>query len=80
MAALCGPIGGHGAHLDGGSKVKIKTNYDGCGYLTAGKLYDAFDVDSRWATIVDDEGDEILACLKGPCAHLNCIGEWEVVE
>lgn len=61
--------------------MKVVTEYSGCNYITAGKEYE-LNI-APWdglASICDDDGDDIVICTTYPCAHLDDIGEWEIVE
>jgi len=60
--------------------MKIKTNYHGCEYITAGKEYEAVKRDEAMAIITNDEGEAIGVLMDGTCFHLHNIGKWEVVE
>lgn len=58
--------------------MKVKTDYDGCSYITKGKIYDVeFDCDGD-EMIVDDQGDLINIDFDD-CPHLYG-NAWQVVE
>lgn len=62
--------------------IKVKTSYTGCGYITAGKVYEV-KVSCSGEILIDDAGDEID--IMGPdwgstCPHLNDEGYWEEVK
>lgn len=61
--------------------MKVKTDYNECEYITAGKVYD---VVNDWY-ITNDDGIEICIVTPKPgfktsCAHLDSKGFWEEVE
>ena len=58
--------------------IYAMTDYDGCDYITAGKLYKVDPVGDRSFNINDDEGDE-LYCLWNNCALIND-ESWQRVE
>lgn len=63
-------------------KVKVKTSYEGCDYITAGKVYDVV-VSGTDEILIDDNGDKVN--IVGPsygcfCPHLNDEGRWELVK
>jgi len=68
-------------------KIKVKTDYDGCSYITAGKVYDAEILMGRYDNeydpgylfdVIDDDGDKISSCeLRS--IHLNG-RDWQVIE
>jgi len=63
------------------TKRYIRTTYTGCEYITAGKLYEALDRplgDDECFYIFPDFGSEICTLRVGS-AHLDSIGEWEIV-
>ena len=60
--------------------MKIRTTYDKCPYITAGKVYEAVMRDHDYAEVVDDDGDVIGCVLRTASDHLNNIGTWEVVQ
>jgi len=62
--------------------MKVKTSYDKCSYITAGKEYEAtYNLEyPNCPDIVDDEGRECTAPLNCTSGHLGNVGTWEVVE
>ena len=69
--------------------MKVRTDYDGCPYITAGKVYEVIKHDHKQAgdmcagaEIVDDEGDTLYILLSDVpvCGHLDSKGVWEVIE
>jgi len=54
----------------------VVTDYDGCSYITAGKLYRVEDRSNPDSWITDDEGDVIVAPTTFKSAHFNKIGTW----
>lgn len=56
--------------------MRVKTDYDGCEYITAGKEYEIYED----GTIVDDEGEVIPIIVNDLCPHLNEVGTWEIVN
>lgn len=60
--------------------MKVKTDYDGCSYIVAGKNYDVIGGLGQWVSIIDEDGDKIIIMLSVECSHLDGIGRWEVVE
>lgn len=60
--------------------MKVKTDYDGCRYITAGKEYEVLRTQNRDAlgVIVADDGDEIYIRFAS-CAFLEGKA-WTVVE
>jgi len=61
--------------------MKVKTDYEGCEYITAGKEYEVTDevtLDIHMPTIVGD--DELVKILfLDSCCHLAGLA-WEVLE
>jgi len=62
--------------------MKVKTSYDKCPYITAGKEYEAtYNPEyPECPDIVADNGDSVTAPLNCPSGHLGDEGTWEVVE
>lgn len=61
--------------------MKVKTDYTGCSYITAGKWYSYDKSDYGSGYIVSDSGDiEFILLEEGQCAHLNGEGSWSIVE
>ncbi len=64
--------------------MKIKTDYNHCQYITAGKEYDVIDInvcDQSVVYIIDNDGDRtpfIIGDRK--CPHLGGAGSWVVVD
>lgn len=60
-------------------KKYVKTNYTGCLYITAGKVYEVTGSDGKYCWIVDDQGDRIyiIADEADTCYHLDSVGFWE---
>jgi len=69
-------------------KIKVKTDYDGCEYITAGKIYEANVLVERdiscshdgeyLFSMINDRGNKIL-CRELGSSHLN--GHYfEVIE
>lgn len=55
----------------------VKTDYDGCYYITAGKVYSSDCVDDFGdPNIIGDDGYEITATLTIKSSHLNKKGFW----
>ena len=69
-----------------GLMMKVKTSYEGCRYITAGKVYNVSNISDNNLSgeILNDKGAEILILLPNqynePCAHLGHEGRWEVVK
>lgn len=65
------------------SREYVMTDYTGCGYITAGKVYElTFDEDDD-ELVVDDEGDKILIMspfYQETCFHLEGAGRWYYVD
>lgn len=65
-------------------KKYVKTNYTGCSYITAGKLYEIIDDGGGWYDIIDDVGARITIVTKelGASGHLHHKGtfEWATPE
>jgi hypothetical protein len=63
------------------AKQYVMTDYEGCDFVTAGKVYELLE-HTMWSQgIIDDEGEEI--CVRRPgntCAHLDRIGVWYYVD
>ena len=60
--------------------MRVKTDYEGCEYITAGKEYEAERIfDGAGANIIDDNGTPTTLFLSC-CAHLDGVGTWEVLE
>lgn len=59
----------------------VKTDYDGCSYITAGKVYEYND--KRWPYRIasDNEGDIFIGndsdVTAYPCEHLDDVGYWQ---
>ena len=61
--------------------MKVKTDYDKCDYITAGKEYYAEPhALEGLAVIVADNHKLAVIMLNRTCPHLHEIGTWEVVE
>jgi len=62
--------------------MRVKTDYEGCEYITAGKEYEAtYNPEyPKCPDIVDDWGRECTAPLNCPSEHLDDEGTWEVIE
>ena len=58
--------------------MHVRTYYDGCSYITAGKLYRARQETSGAYTIKCDDESEIQVCLKGS-SHLDG-HDWELLD
>ena len=64
--------------------MKIKTSFNDCEYLTAGKEYPALmiygDSDNGWhgADILDDDDEELYTQIKNS-SHLDG-DSWEIIE
>ena len=70
----------------------VKTDYDGCPYITAGKVYEMFNpIGVEWddldICIKSDTGINILVSFSddiqgelNPCPHLNDIGKWTICD
>lgn len=59
--------------------MRVKTDYDGCKYITAGREYEVVQViEEGFLAILDDFGfrTEIIADNNPRCHHLNSEGEW----
>lgn len=55
----------------------VVTDYDGCSYITAGKLYRLFDVDGWLSKHIESDTNRSCAIyLPGKSAHLDFIGTW----
>ena len=55
----------------------VVTDYDGCSYITAGKLYRVFEgIHRGLLSVVDDHSDEITCVLGDTSAHFRNIGTW----
>lgn len=62
--------------------MKVKTSYEGCEYITAGKVYEVTVYGKTGETIIDDDGDVIEIVLPRwgfACGQLDSIGKWELV-
>lgn len=66
----------------GDCEVKVKTHFEGCGYLTAGKIYDVIEskdfLDQILFLITGDNGRDTW-CLLRCCGHIDN-QNWEIVE
>ena len=51
----------------------VVTDYTGCSYITAGKLYRLV---GKWEIITERHGERCIRSVGFPCAHLNDIGTW----
>lgn len=58
--------------------MKVKTDFAPWDYITAGKEYEAREIEEDSFVIDTDEGEAILCRFAG-CAHLNG-GCWTVVD
>ena len=58
----------------------IKTDYVGCDYITAGKLYQVIRSTGEVYCIYDDNGNYIPVTTKEESAHLGLEGKFELVE
>lgn len=64
------------------TKRYIRTTYTGCEYITAGKLYEVLDKplwEYEGFYILCDTNAEMFTTRVGS-AHLDEIGEWEIVD
>lgn len=62
--------------------MKIKTDYDGCRYIKAGKEYEVIEMsrNNNFAHFVDEDGETIRVRLGVPAGHLDGIGHFEIVS
>lgn len=69
--------------------MKVRTDYEECPYITAGKVYEVIKHDPKepgnlcaGAEIVDDVGDVLYILLSETpeCGFLNYAGVWEIIE
>ena len=61
--------------------MKVKTDYEDCKYITAGKEYECEFSDSTSGYITDDEGiSGYILFGWARCSHLNEEGSWSIVE
>jgi len=60
-------------------KIKVKTDYDGCSYIKAGKVYDAEVLENReygntaagyLFSFTDEDGDKCISC-EYHCVHID---------
>ncbi len=58
--------------------MKVKTDYEDCDYITAGKVYDVEDCNGFGGEITSDHGSSIYIFFKN-CSHLKC-ARWEVLD
>lgn len=60
--------------------MKVKTDYTGCEYITAGKEYEVFDVspEKDYGSIICDEGIEIDICFYFS-KHIGWTS-WQIIE
>lgn len=60
----------------------VKTDYDGCPYITAGKVYECFVDDAGCAWIFCDDGDQIAIEITDgfECHQLDIIGDWTICD
>ena len=58
--------------------MKVKTDYDGCSYITAGKVYEVFDYDKYGGDITVNSGNTRYINFTN-CAHLDD-NRWEVLD
>jgi len=54
----------------------VKTDYDGCSYITADKVYKLFNEDHGYGEIFNDSGEMSLIVVGYGCAHLDRNGSW----
>ena len=64
--------------------MKVKTDYEGCEYITAGKEYEATslypeDIQQTLFSIEPDSGNATIRIFLPDCCHLND-QPWEIVE
>ena len=63
-------------------KIYVRTDYDGCEYITAGKIYEATVIEEcpsdALLSLVDDEGDTISTRVV-TSVHLDDYA-WEIVD
>ena len=62
--------------------VKVKTDYEGCEYITTGKEYEcSISIVSGIPYIINDNGTASYIDLdEVNCPHLNHEGTWSIVE
>ena len=61
--------------------MKVKTDYEGCEYITAGKEYECEFSDSTSGYINKDNGGWGYILLgERQCSHLGHKGSWSIVE
>lgn len=60
--------------------MKIKTDYEHCPYITAGKEYEVKDLFCGIAVFDDDYGEEVWVSVEEPSPHLDNIGMFEVID
>ena len=67
--------------------MKVRTQYDGTDYITAGKEYKLLSYDSDvldgyvgLGSIRGDDDEILIIALHIECAHLRDEGMWELVE
>lgn len=62
----------------------VKTDYDGCEYITAGKVYEVYGVEYPWIKCDnDDEPCNIIIknMITGDkCPHLDYAGTWTICD
>lgn len=58
------------------TKRFITTDYTGCPYITAGKLYETIGGVVGGARIIDDEADELFVSITVKSHHLDGVGTW----
>lgn len=63
-------------------RIKVKTDYDKCPYIDAGRVYLAEPygngLDNLYRLVEDQP--TVVITLNETCPHLNNVGHWEVVE
>jgi len=60
--------------------MRVKTDYEGCEYITAGKEYEVVDTGAGSNLGIDDDNGHTIIIRPEGCAHLNSLGTWEVLE
>lgn len=63
--------------------MQVRTSYNGSRYITAGKIYEAYDVESfltgkTFFCIFNDYGEECI-CVNKADGHIDG-NDWEIVE
>lgn len=60
--------------------MKIKTDYEHCPYITAGKEYEVKYFSCGIAIFDDDYGEEVWVSVEEPSPHLGDNGIFEVID